>query len=255
MLPFTVAATENFETLYGQLLQTYWRPAVTIHGIRTTVFDYAGMNRDAGASDALLNRTLAALERTDPAQFTDPNAAKAFWINVYNIGAMRMVVDHYPIDSIRSFKISLLRYPWSKDAVVIQGKAYSLKEIEKDILLARYNDPRVVFAVSCAAVSCPDRIAEPFTSARIDAQLDTMIRAFFADTTKGFALDTAHGVATLSWILDKDGHLFSATESGVLNFIRPYLSEEQQRWLTDRDVQIRYFEHDWALNDLALADR
>ena len=70
---------------------------------------------------------------------------------------MKLVAEHYPIDSIRSMKISLLKYPWSVKGISVGKSKYSMKQIEKDILLKRYGDPRIIFAVSCAAVSCPDR--------------------------------------------------------------------------------------------------
>ena len=155
------ADSTEFERLYGELLAHYWRPVVTIHGIGTTVFDYVQMEQDARMSDSLFNRTLKAIERVNPAQLQDTNVVKAFWINAYNFAAMRLVIDHYPVDSIRSFRISLMKYPWSKKAIRIGNNDYSLKQIEKDILLRQFDDPRIVFAVSCAAVSCPDRTAEP----------------------------------------------------------------------------------------------
>jgi hypothetical protein len=128
------------------LLRTYWRPSVKIHGVETTVFDYAAMKRDAERPDSVFHRTLKALEGVDPTRLGEANAEKAFWLNAYNFAAIRLVVDHYPVDSIRSLKISLIRYPWSKEAIHIAGKEYSLREIEKSILLKRFDDPRIVFA-------------------------------------------------------------------------------------------------------------
>lgn len=246
---------EDFEQLFGRFLKEYWQPQVTIHGIRTTVFDYARMKQDASRPDSLFAQTSGALERADPARLGDEAAAKAFWINAYNFGAMRLVIEHYPVDSIRSPRISLFKYPWSKPVVSIHGKGYSLNDIEKDILLPRYGDPRIVFAVSCAAVSCPDRTPEAFSGARLDRQLDDMIRAFFANTDKGLRLDRDQRVLTLAWILKKDGHLFKGKEGDVVGFVLPYLPEEQREWLKRNAVETRYFDHDWALNDLALADR
>jgi hypothetical protein len=245
----------DFERLYGEVLHRYWRPAVSVHGIRTTVFDYGQMARDAQAGNSLFRQTVAALERTDLADLPDANTAKAFWLNAYNLGAMRLVVDHYPVDSIRSPKISLLKYPWSKDAVLIHGKNYSLREIEKDILLERYGDPRIVFAVSCAAVSCPDRTAEPFSASRLDEQLDGVIRAFLGNPTKGMQLDKASRTVTLSWIFEQDRDLFPAVRGGMLGFILPYTDPDTKQWLQQNPVKMQFFEHDWTLNDVALADR
>lgn len=250
-----VVNSAEFARLYGQLLASYWHPAVRINGIETTVFDYAQMKQDSQQRpDSLFNRTLQAIEQVDPAQLRGANRAKAFWINAYNFAAMRLVIDHYPVDSIRSLSISLVKYPWSKKAIQIGDNRYSLEQIEKDILLRQFNDPRIVFAVSCAAVSCPDRTAEPFVGEGLDGQLDAMIRRFFKNPGKGLRLDREARTLTLSRILNKDSHLFRENDKGVLGFVIPYLEPPNQYWLGGNPVTINYFKHDWTLNDLAQAD-
>jgi len=251
---FAHADSTEFENLYGQLLSTYWRPTVTINGINTTVFDYAQMHKDAEQAQSLFNRTMKAINKTDPLQLTEPNEIKAFWINAYNFAAMNLVTEHYPVDSIRSLSISLVKYPWSKKAIQIGNNKYSLKQIEKDILLENFDDPRIVFAVSCAAVSCPDRIAEPFTAQMLDQQLDEMIGSFFTNTDKGLFLNRSEKTLTLSWILKKDMDLFKNRAGGVLGFVKPYLASDVQTWLNTNSIDIDYFEHDWTLNDLAQTD-
>lgn len=241
----------RFNGLYGQLLDEYWRPAVTINGIETTVFDYAAMQREAGPLMAAIADTLDAI---DPATIETPGARKAFWINAYNFTAMKMVIDAYPIDSITSFRVSLIKHPWSKKAVQVGGRRYSLSEIEKEVLLQRFDDPRIIFAVSCAAVSCPDRIPEPFDGDRLDVQLDTMIREFLRNPGKGFSLDRETETVTLSWILKKDADLFENYPGGVLGFIKPYLDAERRAWLEAHQPSIQYLDHDWTLNDLAQAE-
>jgi len=249
--PVMAGDVTRFNTLYGELLGQYWRPTVKIHGIETTVFDYAAMQREAGP---LIEEIVSTLERINPSAIGADNEAKAFWINVYNFTAMRMVVDAYPVDSITSFKISLIKHPWSKKSINVGGRHYSLSEIEKEILLPRFNDPRIIFAVSCAAVSCPDRTAEPFDGDRLDEQLEELISNFFHNPKKGLLLNRETGTLTLAWILEKDSHLFQDNEKAVLAFVMPYLGEEQQDWLASHQVTLDYFEHDWTLNDLAQAD-
>jgi len=167
---------------------------------------------------------------------------------------MRMVVDAYPVDSITSFRISLIKHPWSKKSIRVGGRWYSLSEIEKEILLQRFSDPRIIFAVSCAAVSCPDRSADIFDGASLDRQLDDLIRHFFRNPDKGLYLDMQTNSLTLAWILKKDGHLFQESKAGVVDFVMPYLDKVQQSWLAAHEVTLDYFEHDWTLNDVARAD-
>jgi len=244
----------DFERLYSELLAIYWRPATSIHGIKTTVFDYRQMAADTGQADSLVSRILETLRHADTEDLQSGEIAKAFWINVYNFSAIHLVLQHYPVDSIRSLKISLVKYPWSKKIIDVGGRRYTLGEIEKQILLKRFGDPRIVFAVSCAAVSCPDQGREPFTAQKLNAQLDELVRSFLRNPGKGLQLDRESGILTLTMILKKEAQLFSDGYDGVTGFILPYLDKEAAQWLQGHPIRIEYFRHDWTLNDIRFAD-
>jgi hypothetical protein len=246
---------DNFTTLYGMLLERYWHPATVIHGIETTVFDYRRMAADAGQPDSLVSRILDTLRKVDPETVQSGDVAKAFWINVYNFSAMHLVLQHYPVDSIRSLKISLIKYPWSKKIIEVGNRRYTLGEIEKEVLLKKFGDARIVFAVSCAAVSCPDQGGEPFTARNLDAQLDDLVRRFLRNPKKGLRLDRQAGVLTLSMIFKKEARLFTAGYGGAVGFIRPYLDRDTAQWLESHPFRIEYFRHDWTLNDICLEDK
>ena len=251
-------APEEFSQHFASIFAKYWRPAVQINGVTTTVFDYAEMAKDAKDPGGAFQKAVAALNETNPYAFSLSNREKAFWINVYNFAAMKLVVDHYPIDSIRDRKVNLLSNPWSVGAVQIGNKEYSLTEIEKSILLRKYDDPRIVFAVSCAAVSCPDRSAEIFQADRLEEQLDALVSALFTNRDKGLAIDRATDSIRISWIVKADKALFTdEEENGLMAFVLRYASLEDKTWIeSHRDgLSIDYFEHDWTLNDVAQADQ
>jgi len=250
---YAASPDAGFELHYAALLKQYWRPPISVNGVETAVFDYPAMHREH-QRDGHFRGALQALEQVDVSRFMDEKSKMAFWINVYNFAAMKLVLDQYPVDSIRSMKISLFKYPWSVDAISINSEEYSLKQIEKDILLPKYKDPRIVFAVSCAAVSCPDRIAEPFASDRLDRQLDQMIRTFYRNPGKGMRLDKKKKIVYLSWILKQDRGLFNGYERGALGFVMNYLDDPVREWIEQNNVTVEYISHDWTLNDTAQAD-
>lgn len=246
------AFSQHFEKSF----QRHWRPAVSINGITTTVFDYAGMTAELNDTESDFSKALAALNRVDVTQLQGNDHEKAFWINAYNIGAMKLVADHYPIDSIRSLKVSLIKYPWNKRVLAIGEKKYTLREIEKSILLERFPDPRVVFAVSCAAVSCPDRQQKIFHGDKLDEELDEMVRIFLANTGKGANIDRNKRQITVSWIFKADNKLFDGEgHPSLIKFLLRYLPAKDAEWLdTHREtISINYLDHDWALNDLSRA--
>jgi len=249
----SASAAKEFEGLYGTLLKTYWHPQVSINGVKTTVFDYKSMADDVNKETSIFNKIDNALENVELLELKGENSSKAFWINVYNYAAMRLVIKNYPVDSIRSLKISLLKYPWAIKSVRVGEELYSLKKIEKEMLLEPFSDNRIVFAVSCAAVSCPDRSIEPFTAENIDEQLERVIRTFFSNSEKGLHYDKAKRILTLSWILEKDAELFS-DDGGVLDFVKSYVDSDVFLLPSSLPITVRYFEHDWTLNDLAQSD-
>lgn len=246
---------EDFSRHFGQLFRRYWRPAVQIHGIETTVFDYAAIAREAGQPESDFSKTVLALRQVNITELVGDNREKAFWINVYNFAAMKLAVEHYPVASITEAKI-VNGDPWSVTVVRIGDMSYSLKQIENAILLKKFDDPRIVFAISCAAVSCPDRTNEVFSGEHFDSQLDSLIRGLFANRSKGLVIDRERKVVTLSWILKADQRLFGDDEQRVLRFVRQYIPPNIAAWLEQHsaDVTIQYFTHDWTLNDVALAE-
>lgn len=248
------ADAEKFERLYGDLLTKYWSPAVKVQGINSTVIDYARIKLDAQNSNSLFRKTLKAIEQVNPEQLQDRNVAKAFWINAYNFAAIRLIIENYPVDSIRSLSISLFKYPWSKKAIQIGGKSYSLQQIEKEVLLKQFNDPRILFSISCAAVSCPDISSEPFVADRLNSQLDAMTRNYFSNYDKGLRLDRKKKTLTLSSVIKKDRHLFPDNERGIPDLVLRYAEPGISGWLKKNTVTIGYFKHDWTLNDLAQVD-
>jgi hypothetical protein len=245
----------HFDSLYGELLAKYRRPPAIVNGVRTVVFDFKSMSDDARMTNSLFAQIVRVFETTDVSRFKTPEDEKAFWINAYNFAAIKLVVENYPITSIRSRKVSTFKYPWTKTAVTVQGRKLSLKDIEKDALLKKFKDARIVFAVNCATVSCPDLPAEPFTGSRLNMQLDTLIRDFLQNETKGFSLDRQSGVLRLSWIFDKDGDLIRRDLGAIEQVVHRYLDPATCDWFDQhaKQVRVRHFDHDWTLNDTALA--
>jgi len=255
MLSTWAGDPSQFESLYGELLAKYRRPPAVVNGIRTVVFDFKAMSDDARGTNSLFARTVQAFETTDLGRLRTSDDEKAFWINAYNFAAIKLVVENYPITSIRSRKISTFKYPWSKPALKLQGDSFSLKAIEKDVLVKKFKDARVVFAVNCATLSCPDLPVEPFTGSKLDAQLDALIRDFLQNERKGFALDRKSGVLKLSWIFDKHGDLIRRDLGTIDQIVHRYLDPATCEWFDQHGdhVRVRYFDHDWTLNDSALA--
>jgi hypothetical protein len=215
--------------------------------------DYAALRHDERLCDYI---GYLALTRPD----TLPSARHrlAFWINAYNAYTLKVVSDNYPIESINELHFGgriighvTGRTVWDLDFAVVGGTPYSLDEIEHDIIRGRFGDPRIHFALVCAARSCPPLRPEAYAAQRLDAQLDDQGRVFFSQAEKN-RFDGASRTAYLSRILDWYREDFGENRHEVLRSIARYAPLEV-RGSIESDPgawRVEYTDYDWSLNGL-----
>jgi hypothetical protein len=173
----------------------------------------------------------------------------AFWVNLYNALTVKLVLDHYPISSIRDIGISPGLFstgPWGKKLITVEGEALSLDDIEHRILRPIWRDPRVHYAVNCAAIGCPNLQPLAFTAANTEALLDKAAREY-VNHPRGAVL--AEGKLTVSSIYVWYAADFGGTERGVIEHLKHYARPELAAALAGVE-RISGDRYDWALNDL-----
>jgi len=161
----------------------------------------------------------------------------AFYINAYNILALKMVLDHWPLESIKDVG-HLLSPVWDRPAGEIGGKPVTLGQIEHKILRPM-GEPRIHFAIVCASISCPDLYNQPYKAAQLNSQLDEQVGKFLNNQNKG--LTVSDKKIEVSKIFDWFEEDFQAA-GGVDGFIRGYRSK-LPRLPIKADIT-----YDWALN-------
>lgn len=225
--------------LYAALLE---RHTVEVDDIASTRVDYGGLKRSAD-----WERLVRSLAASDPSKLTTRGERLAFWINAYNVLAIEIVRKNYPIDSIRSIG-NLLSPVWKRTAGSIAGRAYSLDEIEHEILRPMA-EPRVHAAIVCASLSCPPLRREPYRAERLESQLEDNVRRWFADPRKGVRIDRAARALYLSPILE---WFASDFPDGVISFVASHVPRSGAEWIRSQgpSLRIRHFEYDWSLNDV-----
>jgi len=234
--------------------------AVLAQHVRTPRVDYLALQADRAGLDAYLGE----LARVEPAALerASHDERLAFWINAYNACMIRQVVDHYPIQKadglIASVKNTVTRRPansvWQIDNVFtrvfcpVAGSERSQDEIEHDIIRPM-GDPRIHFAVNCAANSCPPLVGEAYVAESLDERLDEAVRRV-ALNPKHLRLERGnHPGVRLNKVLDWYGDDFGGPE-GLKKFLAPYLPEGDRAFLLSGDTEVRYFDYDWVLNDV-----
>ncbi len=172
----------------------------------------------------------------------------AYWVNFYNALTVRTILEHYPVESIRDIDISpglFANGPWGAKLVSVEGERLSLDDIEHRILRPIWQDPRIHYAVNCAALGCPNLQSRAFTAANTDALLDAGAKAFI-NHPRGFALvarDRLQASSIYDWFQDD----FGASEAEILEHARSHGSAELRAALQDR-TEIDRFAYDWSLN-------
>lgn len=174
----------------------------------------------------------------------------AYWINLYNALTVRTILLHYPVRSIRDIDISpglFSNGPWDAKLLEIEGMKVSLNDIEHRILRPIWRDPRIHYAVNCAALGCPDLRGRAFVPEELDGMLEEAARRFI-NHTRGVNLDEK-GRLTLSSIYKWFREDFGEDLDDVLGHIMKYASDELKgKFPTDGKLKVKY-RYDWGLND------
>lgn len=235
----SLATTRDFSG-WDALLKKYVRTA-TIDGVVINTVAYRSLKGDPGfkkVTEELKTASLGGLKTREE--------KLSFWINTYNILAVKVVVDNYPLKSIKDVG-SLLKSVWKRPAGVVAGKERTLNEAEHEIL-RKMGDPRIHAAIVCASVSCPDLRKEAYTPERLNEQLDDQMKKFLENKGKGMKIDLKKKRIYFSSIFkwfkgDFESH------GGVAKFVSQYVSPSQQKSLKDfGERKPGYLDYNWDLN-------
>lgn len=170
----------------------------------------------------------------------------AYWVNLYNALTVRVVLDHYPVSSIRDIDISPGLFadgPWRKTLVSVEGVGLSLDDIEHRILRPIWEDSRIHYAVNCAAVGCPNLQPVAFTSDNTERLLERAARAYVNDP-RGVRIED--GRVTVSSIYNWFMSDFDSN-GGVIAHIKRYAEPGLLAKLEGID-RIHGYDYDWSLN-------
>jgi hypothetical protein len=227
-------------TAWGEFLDAY----LVVRDDGANLVRYAGVSEaDRQALDAYLDK-LSGIEisrYSRPVQF-------AYWVNLYNALTLDVVLDHYPVDSIRDIDISpgwFSNGPWGAELIEVEGTQLTLNDIEHRILRPIWQDPRIHYAVNCASIGCPDLRVEPYTADGLDAQLEAAARAYVNDPR---GAEVAGGDLTVSKIYTWYQEDFENSDAGVIRHLKRYADAALEAAL-DGVSEIADSRYDWSLNE------
>lgn len=218
-----------------------WTVLLKKHVNDAGMVDYKGFIKDSNN----LNKYLAKISENAPASSWSNDEKFAYWINAYNAYTVKLIVDNYPVKSIKDLApknaVIFINTAWDKKFFSIGGKKMTLNTIEHKILRKRFNDPRMHFAINCASMSCPKLLNEAYEAKTLDKQLTGQAKDFLSDTNKN---KVSKDKPELSSIFDWFNKDFTKTGKTKIGFINQYAPVK-----INDNAPLKYLSYDWSLNE------
>ena len=192
--------------------------------------DYARWKKNT----ALLESYIQGLEENPPQAYWSKNDSLAYFINAYNAVTVQLILDNYPLKSIRR-----LITPWRFKRFTLNNKKVSLGHIEHQIL-RKMKEPRIHFAINCASASCPRLRNRAFLPQGMNKQLEAATREFINDPTKNIITKKKMSLSKIFFWFGSD---FGSRQERRA-FINRYTDI-----VVTRDTRIDFLPYDWALNE------
>ena len=185
------------------------------------------------------------LESNAPQKGWTEDQKLAYWINAYNAFTLELILDNYPVKSIKdigaTIKIPFVNTPWDIKFINIGGEEYDLNNLEHGIIRKDFEEPRIHFALVCAAVSCPKLQNRAYLPESLDAQLTKAAKEFLADPKKNEI--KGENKAILSKLFNWYGGDFTKKMS-----LEEYINQYSDINIFP-NAKINYINYDWSLNE------
>jgi len=193
--------------------------------------DYLGFKKESEA----LNRYLEQLGKNTVNENWSREKKLAYYINLYNAATVKLIMDNYPLASIRD-----INKPWDKAWIKYGGEFISLGEIEHQIL-RKMNEPRIHFAINCASYSCPKLLNEAYTEVKLDKQLDKASKDFVNDPSRNKISENKVALSKIFKWYKKDFE----NNGSLIVYLNQYLKSS-----INPDAKIEYLKYNWSLNEI-----
>ena len=210
---------------------------ILARNVRNGFVDYDGLS-----AEPRLEEFIGRIGTTPRGNLTSGRAELAFYINAYNVLAIKGILDGQSPSSWwgrRKF--------FKQQEFVVLGETLNLETIEHERIMS-LDEPRIHFAIVCASMSCPRLSSSAFRPESLDTELHEAATRFINDPTRN-RFDTKRRIAFLSKIFDWYGDDFIAAGGSLQRYIARFVSDaEIQDALRQGEFQIQFVDYDWNLN-------
>jgi hypothetical protein len=191
----------------------------------------------------VLSEYIDKLQNT-PVSDLDRDEQKAFWINAYNSLTVKLILDNYPVKSIRKIPRS-----WDTVVATVEGHGVTLNDIEHRILRPVWKDNRVHYALNCASIGCPNLLPVAFTGRTTEELLEQAAREYINHSRGARVEEKKLFVSTIYKWYRTD---FGGSKQSVIDHLYKYADgdlKDQLNDIRDGKEKVRMkFRYDWNLN-------
>lgn len=172
------------------------------------------------------------------------NQKLSFLINAYNAFTIKLVADHYPVQSIKKIrKLTAFAFtPWKIKFFTLLGKQRNLDWIEHRMLRKKFKEPRIHFAIVCASIGCPPLANRAYTAATLDSQLSFNMKRFLTNRSRN-RYDKNRNLIKISPIFKWFREDFGSSDEAIIRFINTTRKQK-----IPANARIEYTYYNWNLN-------
>lgn len=204
--------------------------------------DYDGLTKDAASLDAYLVSL-----KTAPWDELGRDERLALLINAYNAFTLKLILEHWDGGKLKSIKDIPAKQRWEAVRWDVGGHTWSLNQIEQEQIRPKFREPRVHFALVCAAAGCPPLRAEAYTGRRLEQQLDEQAR-YVHQHSRWFRYAAGSGQVELTRLYSWYRGDFEQVAGSVLAFAARYAPPLRAALDAGKHPRIRWLKYDWRLN-------
>ena len=169
----------------------------------------------------------------------------AFLLNVYNAATIKLIVEHYPVSSIRD--IRTIGSVWNLKVVSLFGGKISLSYLENQLLRKEFQASSVHFALVCGSKGCPVLRGNPYNAQNLEDQFLDQTKSFLGDRSKN-RVDLEKRIVYLSPIFQWYKEDFGESDAGILDFVATHFNQTENSAIKSGEFKIRYTDFDWQIN-------
>lgn len=202
--------------------------------------DYRGLKSHA----AILDGYIDSLSRA-PVEELGRGQRLALLLNSYNAFTLRLILDHYPIASIKDIPAEKR---WDDRRWNVGGNVWSLSQIEHEQIRPHFREPRVHFALVCAAIGCPPLRNEAYSADRLEEQLEG--QAVYVHTHDlWFRFDPENHVLKLTSLYKWYAGDFEQVGGSAARYAAAWSPALKASLDAGERPRVEFLNYDWSLND------